>query len=425
LRVISSTSAMVYKGSAKRLPEIAKELNVDGVIEGTVQRSGDRVRISVQLIDARTDAHLWASEYDREIKDVFAVQGEVANAVAGHLRLLLTSGQQARFQSKPTVVPAALEAYTRGRSHWYKRWQGGEPDLRTAGSYFEQAVQLDPQYAAAYSGVADYYAFLAIYGLEPPAGVWPKSEQALQRALELDPQLGEAQISLAVSRLYWHWDFQGARQASDRALELNPNYSEAYSFRSTLFSTMGRFDESIAAARKAEELDPIGQFGRYLLSLARAHRYQQLERDARAIIPKDPSFGWAFVSTALIGQGHMDEAFAARLKSLQLNGDVERVNAYKAAFPNGGHRALARWEIQRTIQRANGKYIAPFGLAALYARAGQIDEMYKSLESAYREHAALMVFLNVDNGFDGLREDPRFADLVRRVGLPSSEPVEH
>jgi len=145
IRVISSTSAMAYKSSTKRLPDIARELRVDGIIEGTVQRSGERVRISVQLIDARTDSHLWASEYDREIKDVLAVQAEVAHAVAGNLRLLLTSGQEARFHVKQSVVPAALEAYTRGRSHWYKRWQGGEPDLRTAGDYFEQAVQLDPQ----------------------------------------------------------------------------------------------------------------------------------------------------------------------------------------------------------------------------------------------------------------------------------------
>ena len=420
LRVISSTSAMVYKGSTKRLPQIARELNVDAVIEGTVQRSGDRARISVQLIDARTDAHLWANEYDREVKDVLTAQGEVAHAVAGQLRLLLTSGQVARLQLQRTVVPAALEAYTRGRSHWYKRWLGGEPDLRTAGSYFEQAVQLDPQYAAAYSGLADYYAFLGIYGLEPPAEVWPKSEQAMQRALELDPDLGEAHVSLAASRLYWHWDFGGAEQDSIRALQLNPNYSEAHSFRSTLLAALGRFDESIAAAKKAEELDPIGQYGRYLLSLSRAHRYQDLEREARAQIPKDPAFAWGFVATAMEGQQRFDEAVAARIKSWQINGDAERINVYKSLYPSGGRRATAHWEIQRLKQKTTGKYIAPFTLAQMQARAADTNAMYKSLDLAFREHSALLVFLHVDNAFDGYRADPRFTALVKQVGLPAS-----
>lgn len=420
LRVISSTSAMSYKGSSKRLPDIARELHVDGIVEGTVQRAGQRVRISVQLIDARTDTHLWASEYDRELKDILGLQGEVAHAIAGNLRLLLTSGQEARLRLKQPAIPAALEAYTRGRSHWYKRWQGGEPDLRTAGSYFQQAVQIDPNYAAAYSGLADYYAFLAIYGLEPPAEVWPKCEQALQRALELDPDLGEAHVSLAATHLYWHWDFKRAEQESSRALQLNPNYSEAHSFRSTLLATIGRFDESIAAAREAEDLDPIGQYGRYLLALSRAHRYQDLEREARAIIPKDPAFGWDYVAVALSGQRKFDEAFSARMRALESNGDTERVNAYKIAYPAGGQAAVAKWELQLLKQRANGKYISPFRIAALQARAGLKDEMYKSLDLAYSEHAPLMVFLHVDNAFDGLRDEPRFADLVRRVGLPAS-----
>lgn len=260
LRVISSTSAMAYKGTSKRLPEIARELNVDGVIEGTVLRSGNRVRISVQLIDSRTDAHLWASEYDRELKDILTVQGEVAHAVARNLRVLLSSSEEARLAAR-SVVPAAHEAYIKGRSHWYKRWLGGESDLRTAGSYFEQAVQLDPEYAAAYSGVADYYAFLAIYGLRPPAENWPKSEQAMQRALELDPNLGEAHVSLAASRLYGHWDFAGAEQASAHALELNRNYSEAYSFRSTLLAVVGRFDERILQPSKPRSSIPSDSTG--------------------------------------------------------------------------------------------------------------------------------------------------------------------
>lgn len=418
LRVISATSAMAYKGSTKRLPEIARELNVDAVVEGTVQRSGQRVRISVQLIDARTDAHLWANEYDREINDILAVQGEVAHAVANNLRVLLTSGQEARLQKKRQVVAAALEAYTRGRSHWYKRWLGGEPDLRTAGSYFEQAVTLDPQYAAAYSGLADYYAFLAIYGLEPPADVWPKCEQALQRALELDPELGEAHVSMAATRLYWYWDFDGADRESQRALQLNPNYSEAHSFRATLLSTLGRFDDSIAAARKAEDLDPIGQYGRYLLALSRAHRYQDLEREAKALAAKDPSFSWSFVSVALYGEGRHEEAFQARMKSLQVGGDTERVNAYKTAYASGGYPATSRWELQRLKQRANGKYISPFTVAQMYARANDPEKMYESLNLAAHEHSALMVFLNVDNAFDGHRKEPRFLSLVRQVGLP-------
>lgn len=418
LRVISATSAMAYKGSTKHLPQIAQELSVDAVVEGTVQRVGQRVRISVQLIDARSDAHLWASEYDREITDILSVQGEVAHAVANNLRVLLTSGQEARFQKQRPVVAAALEAYTRGRSHWYKRWLGGEPDLRTAGDYFEQAVILDPQYAAAYSGLADYYAFLAIYGLEPPGDVWPKCEQALQRALQLDPDLGEAHVSLAATRLYWYWDFAGADRESQRALQLNPNYSEAHSFRSTLLSTMGHFDESVAAARKAEDLDPIGQHGRYLLALSRAHRYLDLEREAKAVTDKDPSLALSFEAVALFGQGHREEAFQVRMKSLEVGGDTERVNAYKTAYAAGGYPATARWELQRLKQRANGKYISPFVIAQTYARAEDPDKMYESLETAAREHSPLMVFLNVDNAFDGHRKQPRFVALVRQVGLP-------
>jgi TolB-like protein/DNA-binding winged helix-turn-helix (wHTH) protein/tetratricopeptide (TPR) repeat protein len=420
LRVISATSTMPYKKeTGKRLPEIARELNVDAVVEGTVIRDGGRVRITTQLIHAATDEHLWVEQYDRDASDVLTVQREVARAVAREIHVLLSSEETLGLAAKSTVNPAAHEAYVKGRSVWFSRWLGGPNELETSGKYFAQAISLDPKYAPAYAGLADYYAFLAIYGLRPPGEVWPKALEAIDRALELDPRSGEAMNSLAASRLYWKWDVNGADEASRRAIALHPNYSEAHSFRATLLAVMGRFDESIQEARTAEALDPVGQNGRVLLALYRARRYDDVVRMASARAAMEPRIAHAFLRDVALIRGDMATAWHHRLQVLPFTHDGERIERIKAAYAQGGVPATWRWEIEALRQRAQTQYVSPFKFAQLHARLGETKTALAELQRALDEHSDLMVFLTTEQDFDSVRDTPEFRDIVQQVGLPA------
>jgi TolB-like protein/DNA-binding winged helix-turn-helix (wHTH) protein len=420
LRVISATSTMPFKKeTGKRLPEIARELNVDAVIEGTVIRDGGRVRITVQLIHAATDEHLWVEQYDRDANDVLGVQRDVARAVAREIHVFLSREENLSLMAKSTVLPEAHEAYVKGRNVWFTRWLGGPAELETSGKYFAQAVSLDPKYAPAYAGLADYYAFLAIYGLRPPGEVWPKAMEAIDRALELDPRSGEAMNSLAASKLYWKWDLSGADEASRRAIALNPNYSEAHSFRATLLAVMGRFDESIQEARTAEALDPVGQNGRVLLALYRAHRYDDVVRMASARAAMEPRIAHAFLRDVALIRGDREAAWQHRLQVLPHTHDAARIERIKAAYAGGGFPATWRLEIEELRRQAKSQYVSPFKFAQLYARLGESRKALAELHRALDEHSDLMVFLTTEQDFNGLRGEPEFQSILERVGLPA------
>src|ERR1700719_1033782 len=294
LRVISRTSVMVYKGVRKPLPQIARELNVDAVVEGTVLRSGDQVRITAQLIEASTDKPLWSQSYEGEVRDTLALQNRVAGAIADQIRINLTPQEQSALKKVKVVNPEAYESYLKGRYFWNKRTADG---LKAALAYFKQATEEDPKYARAYSGLADTYALMGDwqYAVIPPKEAFPKAKVAALKALELDSALGEAHNSLAFVLDGFDWDFDSAGKEFQRAIELNPGYATAHHWYAWHLSLLGRYDDAIAEMRKAESLDPLSLIINADLAeiLVLAHSYDESIRQSRKTIDMDPNFALA------------------------------------------------------------------------------------------------------------------------------------
>src|SRR5277367_6413457 len=324
LRVISRTSAMVYRGARKPLPQIARELNVDAVVEGTVLRAGDQVRITAQLIDASTDKHLWSQSYQGELRDTLALQDSVARAIADQIQINLTPREQAALKSVRAVNPEAYESYLKGRFFWNKRTADG---LRVALAYFNQAIEEDPKYPQAYSGLADTYALLGDwqYAVMTPAQAYPKAKAAALKAVELDSALGEAHNSLAFVLDGFDWDLDAGGKEFERAIELNPGYATAHHWYAWHLGLLGRNDEAIVEMRKAESLDPLSLIINADLAelLLLAHSYDASIEQSRKTIEMDPNFGMAHnqLGQAYLQKQMYDPAIAELQKAVQLSGD--------------------------------------------------------------------------------------------------------
>jgi TolB-like protein/DNA-binding winged helix-turn-helix (wHTH) protein/Flp pilus assembly protein TadD len=420
LRVISRTSVMVYKGAHKPLPQIARELNVDAVVEGTVLRSGDQVRITAQLIEAATDKHLWSQSYEGEVRDTLALQNRVAQAVADQIRINLTPQEQAALKNVKVVNPEAYESYLKGRYFWNKRTADG---LRAALAYFNQAIEEDPKYARAYSGLADTYALLGDwqYAVMTPKEAFPKAKVAAIKALELDSTLGEAHNSLAFVSDAFDWDFDSAGKEFRRAMELNPSYATAHHWYAWHLSLLGRYDEAIGEMRKAQNLDPLSLIINSDLAeiLVLAHFYDESVRQSRKTIDLDPNFALAHNQLAQAYlQKHMnDEAVAELQKAVQLSGNSPTCIANLArAFVASGKRSEAVKLLSDLKKRSTSGYSYASEIAMIYLSLGDADQAMNWLEKGYAERFNPSVLLRP--GFDPLRSEPRFQDLVRRIGLP-------
>src|SRR5271170_4793467 len=420
LRVISRTSVMVYKGARKPLPQIARELNVDAVVEGTVLRSGDQVRITAQLIEASTDKHLWSQSYEGELRDTLGLQKRVASAIADQIRINLTPREEAALKSVKVVNPEAYESYLKGRYFWNKRTADG---LKVALAYFKQAIEEDPKYAQAYSGLADTYALLGDwqYAVMTPKEAFPQAKAAAIKALELDSTLGEAHNSLAFVLDGFDWDFDSAGKEFQRAIELNPGYATAHHWYAWHVSLLGRYDEAIAEMRKAQNLDPLSLIINADLAevLVLAHSYDESIQQSRKTIEMDPNFALAHNQLAQAYlQKHMnDEALAELQKAAQLSGESPTVMANLArAYVASGKRNEAVKLLGDLKKRSNPGYSNASEIAVIYASLGDTDQAMNWLEKGYDERFNPGVLLRP--GFDPLRSDPRFQNLVRRIGLP-------
>ena len=419
LRVISRTSAMVYKGARKPLPQIARELNVDAVVEGTVLRSGDKVRITAQLIDASTDKHLWSQSYEGELRDTLAVQNRVASAIADQIRINLTPQEQAALKSVEVVNPEAYESYLKGRYFWNKRTADG---LRVALAYFNQAIEQDPKYARSYSGLADTYALLGDwqYAAMPPKEAFPKAKEAALKALELDGSLGEAHNSLAFVLDGFDWDLDAAGREFRRAIELSPGYATAHHWYAWHLSLLGQYDEAIAEMRKAQSLDPLSLIINSDLAeiLILAHSYDQSVQQSLKTIEMDPNFALAHnqLAEAYIQKHMYEKAITELRKAVQLSGDSPTPIANLArAYVLSGKRSEAVQLLNDLKKRSSpGNSSAP-EVAMIYASLGDNDQAMNWLEKAYDARFNPGVLLRP--GFDPLRSDSRFQDLVRRIGL--------
>ena len=420
LRVISRTSVMAYKGARKPLPQIARELNVDAVVEGTVLRSGDQVRITAQLIEASTDKHLWSQSYEGELSDTLALQNRVAGAIADQIRISLTPQEQAALNTVKVVNPEAYESYLKGRYFWNKRTADG---LKSARAYFDQAIEEDPKYAQAYSGLADTYALLGDWQYEvmTPKEAFPKAKAAAIQALELDSALGEAHTSLAFVLDGFDWDFDSAGKEFQRAIELKPGYATAHHWYAWHLSMLGRYDEAIAEMRKAENLDPLSLIINSDLAelLVIAHSYDESIRQSRKTIEMDPNFALAHnqLAQAYLQKHMYDEAVAELQKAVQLSGGSPTCIANLArAYVAAGKRSEAVKLLGDLKKRSSPGYSNASEIAVIYASLGDMDQAMNWLEKAYEERFNPSILLRP--GFDPLRSDSRFQSLVHRIGLP-------
>ena len=420
LRVVSRTSAMQYKGVSKPLPEIARALQVDAVVEGTIARSGDRVRITAQLIDAASDTHLWARSYERDLSDVLALQGEVAAAIAGEIRVRIEPQVKARLSRERRVDPRAYEAYLRGRYHWNRRSADG---IRRGIEYFQEAIDRDPRYAPGYAGLAQAYDTLGSYSFLPPGEAFSLARAAVTRALELDESLPEAHVAWGGVLQSHLWDWPSAESEFRRALELDPNLAGAHHWYSDFLMAMGRHDEAIASARRAVELDPLNLAINMTLGAAYfyARRYEEAMAQQRRTLDLDPSFAPAHRSMggALEQLGRYDEAIAEYRKGAALSDDLSATSLLAHTYAVSGQREEA-WRILEDLEEAaaRDRYVSPYSLAAAYAGLGNADRAFDLLNRGYHSRDRGMGMLLVAPRFDPLRADPRFTDLLRRMKFP-------
>ena len=419
LRVISRTSVMVYKGARKPLPQIARELNVDAIVEGTVLRSGDKVRITAQLIEASTDKHLWSQSYEGELRDTLALQNRVAGSIADQIRINLTPREQAALKNAKVVSPEAYESYLKGRYFWNKRTADG---LKAALAYFNQAIEEDPKYAQAYSGLADTYALLGDwqYAVMTPKEALPKAKAAAIKALELDSWQGEAHNSLAFVLDGFEWDLDSGGKEFRRAIELNPGYATAHHWYAWHLSLLGRYDEAIAEMRKAEDLDPLSLIINADLAelLVLSHSYDESIRQSRKTIEMDANFALAHnqLAQAYLGKHMYDEAVAELRIAVQLSeGSPTCIANLARAYAASGKTSEALKLLSKLKKRSNPSYSNSSEIAMIYASLGDANQAMNWLEKGYEDRFNPGVLLRP--GFDPLRSDSRFQNLLHRIGL--------
>jgi len=401
LRVISRTSVMRYKGAKNGLPEIARELNVEAIVEGSVIRSGQRVRVTAQLLQAPTDQHLWAESYDRDLGDVLKLQGEVADAIAQQVRAQLTPQQHAQLRLAHAVNPEAYDAYLKGRLYFANEYTKPE-SLRKAQHYFEDAIQKDPQFALAYAGLADTYVYLAFSQALPRDQAYRSAKETLAKALELDDSIGETYDTLGVLSSDFDWDWDTAERQFDRAIALAPSYSCAHEDRALFLAFIGRRDAALAELAKIDQPDSA-----------------LIEASERALLldPKD----WMqhyFLAVGYEGTGAPHDAIPEYQKALEMSGEDQAAIGLAHAYSAAGKKSEAE-KILRDLQRKSQKSpVSSYTLATIYAGLGQNDKALELLEKAYSEKSLdLASSLKSDVLLDALRPDPRFQSLLRRLRL--------
>ncbi len=419
LKVISRTSVMQYKGVKKPLKEIARELGVGAIVEGSVLRAADRVRITAQLIEASTDKHLWAESYNRELSDVLTLQSEVARAIAREVKVKLTPEDRERLAGVRPVDPVAHDAYLKGRFCWNRRTRDA---LRQGIEHFNRAIEQDPTYAMGYVGLADSYLLLGRYSVQAPKEVMPKAKAAAMRALEIDERVGEAHASLAMVRYYFDWDWPAAEESFRRSIELKPGYATAHHWFAWYLAGMGRDDEAMARFAQALELDPLSLI---IQTNIGTHNYfaRRLDRaieQLRKTIELDRNFVVAhqWLGRALELQGLYEEAISHLRTALALSPeDNESAASLAHAYGLAGRHAEAREILAQLENRKETSYVPPYWIAVVCLGLGLHDETLHHLERAYEDRFDWLTDLGVEPMFDPLRPDPRFQDLLHRIGL--------
>ena len=423
MQVISRSSTMQYKGATKPLPVIARELHADVIVEGSVQRSGNRVRVTAQLIRAATDKHLWAETYERDFRDILALQDDVASAIAKQIESRLGGPRPQPLPKAQTISPEAYETYLKANSYL------DQLDLQKSIDYYNQAIKLDPNYAPAYAHMATSYFFLGFFSAIPPTQAWGKVKELGMLATEKDDQLPEGHAALALAKMHYDWDFAGAEREFKRALELNPSSADIRHEYAHYLMAMGRMAESAAESKLALDLDPVNDDLADCLcwhSFA-ARQYDNSIQMARKLLERVPDDTWEM---AILGwdyeqKGMHEQAIAEFKKAVELTD--KNSPDFSAFFLAGlahsyalaGRRSDAEQVLQGLLRRARQSYVSPFDIALIYAALGEKDTAFAWMEKAVAERSTWLVYSKWEPRLDPLRSDPRFQDLLRRIGLPA------
>jgi tetratricopeptide (TPR) repeat protein len=409
LRIVSRTSAVHFKDSHRSLPEIAQDLHVDGILEGSVSRASGQVHMTLQLIRADTDTHIWAESYDRDNNDISALPDEAARAIAKRLDSAVASSA-----TPPYVNPEAHDAYLHGLYLWYN---GSNQD---SGQYFRKAVELQPDYAPGWAGVAWYFGAGAVIGdLRPDESLAPLEAAAI-KAVHLDDSLPEAHLALSAAIFLNDRDWARADKEILRAIELDPKYAEAYHWRARMLQALKRHDESIAMQKKSTGLDPFARPWAMAQALVAARKYDAALDDIQMRLksaPQDASL-LGLMSVCYHNKGMDDEAVTAYQKMLQSAGQRDSAAAVQLAFQRGGYRAVVQWELNGLRDRAKTHYVPPSNLAALYAELGDREQALALLDEGYRQHSPRELWIQSNPAFDFLHADPRYRALIQKMGLP-------
>jgi TolB-like protein/DNA-binding winged helix-turn-helix (wHTH) protein len=418
LRVVSQTSVMQYKGVHRPVRDIARALGVDGIVEGSVDRSGSKVHMTVQLVNAASDTNLWAESYDRDAAESVSLPAEAARAIAARLKMAAIPEGPQRF-----VSPEAHEAYLRGRYYWFSG--GGtsafnDQTMKKAGEYFNQAVALQPDYALAWSGLSDFYMVSALHGDAPPDINRPLAKAAAVHALELDQSLAAAHNSMAASYLFFNWDWRLALLHADKAIELEPNVAEYHYFRSRILVALNRMEEALEDQKKSTELDPFARpFGMgYMLFVMRRYDAAAAEVQTRLeTLPEDARL-YRILAEAYWHQGMKHDAGLELEKAAMLEGNTSGKEAVRDAFEKGGYEGIIRLQLSALNSRASNGYVSPLQLADQYAELSVKEPTIHLLEEAYKERSPRLVWLQSYPAYDFLHSDPRYQNIVRLVGIP-------
>ena len=424
LKVISRTSTQRFKSAPADLREIAKQLGVTHILEGSVQKAGDSVRVNVQVINALTDVHLWADTYDRKLTDIFAIESEIAKNVTENLKARLNDRAEEVLAARPTENPEAHELYLKGRYFWNRR---STASLRKAGDYFQKAIDLDPKYALAYAGLADVHSLVPVYAGTAPQDDVPKALAAARKAVDLDDRLAESHTSLG-NALVSSVQLKAAEAEFRRALELNPNYATAHQWLAECLFGQGRFSESLAENERAHELDPLSLIinASYASSLAGAGRYEEAVQQARKTLDLDPELvpGHEILGQIYEDEGKLNEAIIEYSKANELGPTPSNFAMLAHAYAKTGRMGETRKILDKLTDLSAQQYVGAYPLAIVHLALGEKDEALRLLEQSFVERDILLEGLygsiKIDKRLDPLRHDPRFQKLVERfdAGIP-------
>jgi TolB-like protein/Tfp pilus assembly protein PilF len=422
LKVPARTSSFVFKGKAEDIREIGRKLDVRTVLEGSIRKIDNQLRVTAQLVNITNGFHLWSDTYNRELKDIFSIQDEIASTIADKLKLTLLSDEKARLVKHSTENLEAYNLYLLGRYFYYKTT---EEDMNKAIRYFEQAIAKDPGYALAYAGQATCYSVLCTTGYLAPKESYPKAKEAVVKALELDEELGEAHASLGYLKFFLDWDFAGAERDFKRAVKLSPGNVDVYILYSIYLTFLGRFDEAIAGFKRAVELDPaspviytyLGGFGYQM-----AGRYDESIDQIKKGLDMDPSifFGQLFLASVYALKGRYGEAISQADKVLSAWPTLEDVQVLSfLGWVNAvsGRQEKARNFLNRMLDLRARRYVDAYLIGAVYAGLGEKDKAFEWLTKAYEEHAGQLACIRVDPWIKNLRSDPRYTELLKKVGF--------